>query len=89
MRRVLAGRVPLRKLWVLGLALLTLAPGAGAQTECQATAKPKPGRPKSYTFAYKAPAKTFNLKLSFRKSQVEKQEVIAALESILDDLRRD
>ena len=54
----------------------------------QATAKPKPGRPKAYTFAYKAPAKTFNLKLRFRKSQVEKQEVIAALESILDELRR-
>lgn len=53
----------------------------------QAVAKTKPGRPKSYTFAYKAPAKTFNLKLSFRKSQVEKQEVIAALESIIDDLR--
>ena len=54
----------------------------------QAVAKAKPGRPKNYTFAYKAPSKTFNLKLSFRKSQVERDDVIAALESIIADLRQ-
>lgn len=50
-------------------------------------AKPKPGRPKSYVFQYRPAAKTFNLRLQFRKSEVDKAEVIQALEGILDDLR--
>lgn len=51
------------------------------------TAKPKPGRPKAYTFNYKAPTKAFYLQLRFAKSRVEKDEVISALEAIIDDLR--
>jgi len=53
----------------------------------QATAKPKPGRPRAFTFQYKAPSKAFNLQLRFKKSQVEKEDVIAALEAILAELR--
>ena len=52
------------------------------------TAKPKPGRPKAFTFQYKAPSKDFNLRLQFRKSRVERVEVIAALETILKELLR-
>jgi ParB family chromosome partitioning protein len=52
-----------------------------------ATAKAKPGRPKHYTFTFRPQHKAFNLKLSFSKGQVERTEVIKALESILDDLR--
>ena len=52
-------------------------------------AKPKPGRPKAYVFAYKPAAKTFDLKLKFRKSEVGKGEVIQALEGIIEELRRD
>ena len=52
------------------------------------TAKPKPGRPKAYVFSYKAPTKLFNLQLRFTKSRVEKQEVISALEGIIQDLRK-
>ncbi len=51
------------------------------------TAKPKPGRPKAFTFSYKAPTKAYALKLSFRKGQVKEEEVIEALEAILADLR--
>jgi len=51
-------------------------------------AKPKPGRPKAYIFSYKPQSKAFNLKLSFRKGHVARQEVIEALEAILSDLRK-
>ena len=42
--------------------------------------RPKPGRPKSYTFSYRAPTKAFKLQLRFSKSRVERDEVISALE---------
>jgi ParB family chromosome partitioning protein len=51
-------------------------------------AKPKPGRPKAFVFQYRAPARTFNLKLQFKKSDVDKSEVIAALEGIIKELRK-
>ena len=53
-----------------------------------AAAKPKPGRPKAYVFAFRPPTKAFQLKLSFAKSRVSRDEVIEALESILKELRR-
>lgn len=64
--------------------------GAGVTREVarQAAAKPKPGRPKAFVFSYKAPTKAFNLHLKFSKSKVEREEVIAALENIIDELRR-
>ena len=52
------------------------------------TAKPKAGRPKAFTFNYRPQHKHFALRLSFRKGKAERQEVIEALESILEDLRR-
>jgi ParB family transcriptional regulator, chromosome partitioning protein len=50
-------------------------------------AKPKAGRPKAYVFSYKAPTKTFKLQLRFAKARVDRDEVIQALESILEELR--
>jgi hypothetical protein len=50
-------------------------------------AKPKPGRPKAYVFNYKPESKAFKLRLSFRKGNVPRQEVIEALEAILRELR--
>lgn len=50
--------------------------------------KPKLGRPKAYVFQYRPAAKTFALKLQFRKSDVEKSEVIEALEGIIAELRQ-
>jgi ParB family chromosome partitioning protein len=61
--------------------------GATRQQVREATAKPKAGRPKHYVFAYKPPSKAFNLKLSFGKARVNREEIIDALEAILDDLR--
>ena len=51
------------------------------------TAKPKAGRPKAYVFSYKAPTKQFKLQLKFSKARVEREEVITALENIIEDLR--
>ena len=48
----------------------------------------KPGRPKAYVFQFKAPTRDFKLRLSFRKSRVERKEVIAVLEGIIEELRR-
>ena len=71
---------------------LTRDGGGAAVTREQArkvAAKPKPGRPKAFVFKYLPPAKTFSLKLQFKKSEVDKTEVIAALEGIIADLRKD
>ena len=51
------------------------------------TSRPKLGRPKAYVFSYKAPTKAFNLQLRFAKSRVEREEVISALEAIIQELR--
>ena len=51
------------------------------------TAKPKPGRPKAYVFSYKAPTKAFKLQLRFTKTRVDRDEVIAALQEIIKELR--
>jgi len=70
---------------------LTRDGGGAAVTREQArkvAAKPKPGRPKAFVFKYLAPAKTFSLKLQFKKSDVDKKEVIEALEGIIADLRK-
>ena len=67
--------------------------GQGAVTREQArkatAIKPvKAGRPKAFVFQYRPPAKTFNLRLQFRKSDVDRDEVIDALQSIIEELRR-
>jgi len=46
------------------------------------------GRPRSFVFRFQPPEKTFNLSLQFRKGQVERDEIIRALRSILDELLR-
>jgi ParB family chromosome partitioning protein len=58
------------------------------QARKAAAVKPKPGRPKAYVFQYRPQTKAFNLKLQFRKSDVERDEVIAALEGIIAELRQ-
>src|SRR6185503_13047808 len=49
--------------------------------------KPKAGRPRAFVFQYRPPTKTFNLKLQFKKSDVDRDEVIEALEGIIKELR--
>jgi ParB family chromosome partitioning protein len=66
--------------------------GAGITREqarkAVAVAKPTFGRPRNYVFQYRAPTKTFSLRLQFRKSDVDRTEVIAALEGIIAELRK-
>src|SRR3954453_17694196 len=62
--------------------------GATRQQVREAVARPKAGRPKHYIFAFKAPSKAFNLKLSFNKSRASREDVIDALEAILRDLKK-
>jgi ParB family transcriptional regulator, chromosome partitioning protein len=72
-------------------ALVEKIAGQGGATRQQlrdAAAKPKAGRPKHYVFAFRAPTKAFNLKLSFNKSRASRDEVIDALEAIIRDLRK-
>jgi ParB family chromosome partitioning protein len=72
------------------LALVERLAGQGAATReavRRETAKPQPGKPKSFIFAFKPPTKAFDLRLSFKKSQVEKHEIIDALENIIRELR--
>ncbi|MGE5246333.1 MAG: ParB/RepB/Spo0J family partition protein [Betaproteobacteria bacterium] len=62
--------------------------GATRQQVREAAATPKAGRPRHYVFAYKPPTKAFNLKLSFAKTRVNRDEIIDALEAILRELRK-
>ena len=51
------------------------------------TQQVKPGRPKAFVFAFRPPSKAFNMRLSFNKKNASKDEVIAALENILQELK--
>ena len=44
-------------------------------------------RRKPYVFKFRAPDKTFNLALSFKRSEVDRTDLIGALETILGELR--
>jgi ParB family chromosome partitioning protein len=61
--------------------------GATREQVRQVTAKPKPGRPKAFVWAYKPKDRPFSIKLSFRKGRVERDEIIRTLEAILEELR--
>jgi ParB family chromosome partitioning protein len=50
--------------------------------------KPKLGRPKAFVFKYRPSTKNFQLRLQFKKHDVDRTEVIAALEAIIADLRK-
>ena len=68
-----------------------LTKGSGQATREHAraaAAKKKLGRPKVFTFKYVPPTKTFNLSLKFRKSRVNRNEIITALTEIIDEPKR-
>ena len=73
------------------LALVEKITSQGGATRDQIrkeTQKPKAGRPKAFTWNFRAPNKTFNLRLSFNKKNASKDDIITALENILDELRK-
>ena len=53
----------------------------------KALAKPTTTRSKPFAYKYVAPSKAYSLKLNFRKSRVSRNELISALEEILEELR--
>jgi ParB family chromosome partitioning protein len=73
------------------LALVEKLTAQGGATTRQAvrkeTAKPRPGRPKSFVFRFRPPTKQFQLRMSFRKGRVDKSEIIDALEAIIKELK--
>jgi len=73
---------------MLALVERMAAQGAVTRKDVRAeTAKPKTGKPRQFVFSFKPPAKTFQLRMSFKKGRVEKSEIIEALEAIIRELR--
>jgi ParB family chromosome partitioning protein len=54
----------------------------------QGKAKAK-GRPRHYVFRYQPRERSFALSLQFRKSDVPRDEIVKALQSIIEDLLRE
>jgi ParB family chromosome partitioning protein len=68
--------------------------GGGTRDQARRIAKeskPKAGRGRArpYVFRYQPREKTFSLDLRFRKSDVPREEVVRALQSIIDELMKD
>jgi len=47
------------------------------------------GRPRPYVFRYQPREKAFSLALQFRKSQVPREEIVQALQAVIEDLMRE
>lgn len=72
-------------------ALIEQLAATGATTRQQlreVTKKPEAGRSRPFVFSFRPPTRQFNLRLTFSRRQASKDDVISALESILDELRR-
>jgi ParB family chromosome partitioning protein len=59
------------------------------KTERFAGGRRRATRRKPYTFRFRAPDKTFNLALTFRKSTVDREDLISALQEILTQLKEE
>lgn len=51
--------------------------------------KPGRGRPRNFVFKYQPKEKTFSLALQFKRTDVPREEVVRALQSIIEDLLRE
>ena len=72
--------------------LAKAGPGNATREQARKVTAMRPaklGRPKPFVFQYRPESKTFKLRLQFRRGDVDRTEVIAALESILAELRND
>jgi ParB family transcriptional regulator, chromosome partitioning protein len=52
----------------------------------QGKAKPAKGRPRNFVFRFQPREKTFNLAMQFKRAHVPKDEIIRALQAIIDEL---
>jgi ParB family transcriptional regulator, chromosome partitioning protein len=76
---------------MLALAERVVSQGGATRAQLrQEVQKPKPGRPKAFTFNFRPASKSFDLRLSFKNQRsASKEEIITVLENILDELRTD
>jgi hypothetical protein len=51
--------------------------------------KPGRGRPRHYVFRYMPADKTYAVAVRFKKSQVPREELVSALQAIIEDLMRE
>jgi hypothetical protein len=51
--------------------------------------RPSRGRPRHYVFRYQPKEKGFALALQFKKAQVPREEIVRALQAIIEDLMRE
>ena len=72
---------------MLALVQKMAAHGTVTRNDVRAETAKSTAKPKPFVFAFRAPTKTFQLRMSFRKGRVEKSEIIAALENIIQELR--
>ena len=54
----------------------------------QANAKPAKGRPRNYVFRFQPREKSFTLALQFKRAQVPKDEIVRALQAVIDEIQR-
>jgi ParB family transcriptional regulator, chromosome partitioning protein len=59
------------------------------RTALKPVQKPARGRPRNFVFKYQPKEKTFSLALQFKRSEVPREEVVRALQSIIEDLMRE
>lgn len=72
------------------LALVEKLVSQGTATRAEVrkeTARPNRGRPRPFVFAFRPQTKAFQLRMSFTKARVDKDEIIEALEAIIKELR--
>ena len=55
--------------------------------QVSAASKGRSGKAKPFVYSFRAPSKAFNMRLTFRKSRVARNELIETLEGIVRDLR--
>jgi ParB family transcriptional regulator, chromosome partitioning protein len=54
----------------------------------QASAKPAKGRPRNFVFRFQPREKSFSLALQFKRSQVPKDEIVRALQAVIDEIQK-
>ena len=57
--------------------------------QVSAATKGRSSKARPFVYSFKAPSKAFNMRLTFRKSRVRREELIETLEGIVRDLRKD
>jgi ParB family chromosome partitioning protein len=73
---------------MLALAEKIASQGATREQLRHELQKPRAGRPKAYVFSFRPTSKAFSVRVTFSKRHATRDEVIAALEEVLQELKR-